>query len=89
MAVVGHVGCGKSSLLSAILGEMQKVSGRVNMKVESLASFNRLTLTRKKTHTCPRNIVERRMQQIDNFYYMYKYSFHFTALTYFTVMYFT
>ena len=87
MAVVGHVGCGKSSLLSAILGEMQKVSGRVNMKVESLASFNRPTLTRKKTHTCPRNIVERRMQQIDNFYY--KYSFHFTALTYFTVMYFT
>lgn len=29
-AVVGSVGAGKSSLISALLGEMQKVSGRVN-----------------------------------------------------------
>jgi ATP-binding cassette subfamily C (CFTR/MRP) protein 1 len=29
-AVVGSVGCGKSSLLSAFLGEMDKISGRVN-----------------------------------------------------------
>lgn len=30
VAVVGSVGAGKSSLLSAFLGEMNKVSGRVN-----------------------------------------------------------
>lgn len=30
VAVVGAVGSGKSSLLSALLGEMNKVSGRVN-----------------------------------------------------------
>ncbi|XP_078385226.1 ATP-binding cassette sub-family C member 3 [Cetorhinus maximus] len=29
VAVVGHVGCGKSSLLSALLGEMEKLEGRV------------------------------------------------------------
>ncbi|XP_013391801.1 multidrug resistance-associated protein 1-like [Lingula anatina] len=32
VAVVGQVGAGKSSLLSAILGEMQKVEGSVNLK---------------------------------------------------------
>nr|QST14985.1 ABCC1-1 protein [Diaphanosoma celebensis] len=30
VAVVGHVGAGKSSLISALLGEMEKISGRVN-----------------------------------------------------------
>ncbi|VVC93477.1 unnamed protein product, partial [Leptidea sinapis] len=30
VAVVGAVGSGKSSLLSALLGEMNKISGRVN-----------------------------------------------------------
>lgn len=29
-AIVGTVGCGKSSLLAALLGEMDKLSGRVN-----------------------------------------------------------
>ena len=29
VAVVGQVGCGKSSLLSALLGEMEKSSGQV------------------------------------------------------------
>lgn len=29
-AVVGTVGSGKSSLLSAFLGEMEKISGRIN-----------------------------------------------------------
>jgi len=33
IAVVGMVGCGKSSLLSAMLGEMEKVKGSVNLKV--------------------------------------------------------
>ena len=33
VAVVGTVGCGKTSLLSAILGEMNKVGGTVKVKV--------------------------------------------------------
>ncbi|XP_041351232.1 multidrug resistance-associated protein 1-like [Gigantopelta aegis] len=32
VAVVGQVGCGKSSLLSAILGEMEKSRGRIKVK---------------------------------------------------------
>ncbi|XP_075174074.1 LOW QUALITY PROTEIN: multidrug resistance-associated protein 1-like [Anomaloglossus baeobatrachus] len=32
VAVVGQVGCGKSSLLSALLGEMEKVDGKVALK---------------------------------------------------------
>ncbi|XP_077131258.1 multidrug resistance-associated protein 1-like [Ranitomeya variabilis] len=32
VAVVGHVGCGKSSLLSALLGEMETVLGKVALK---------------------------------------------------------
>lgn len=32
VAVVGHVGCGKSSLMSAILGDMTKVDGYVGIK---------------------------------------------------------
>jgi len=32
-AIVGQVGVGKSSLLSAMLGEMEKLSGRVNLRV--------------------------------------------------------
>jgi ABC-type multidrug transport system ATPase subunit len=32
-AVVGQVGCGKSSLISSILGEMEKLKGNVNIKV--------------------------------------------------------
>lgn len=33
VAVVGQVGCGKSSLLSALLGEMDKKEGYVVVKV--------------------------------------------------------
>lgn len=33
VAIVGTVGSGKSSLVSAMLGEMEKLSGRVNTKV--------------------------------------------------------
>ncbi|NXL78506.1 MRP3 protein, partial [Leptocoma aspasia] len=32
VAVVGHVGCGKSSLVSALLGEMEKLEGDVAVK---------------------------------------------------------
>lgn len=35
LAVVGHVGCGKSSLISALLGEMEKVEGEVSIRVQS------------------------------------------------------
>ena len=35
VAVVGTVGTGKSSLLSALLGEMEKVKGRVKVKVST------------------------------------------------------
>lgn len=33
VAVVGHVGSGKSSLLSAMLGEMERRSGFISIKV--------------------------------------------------------
>lgn len=33
LAVVGHVGCGKSSLISALLGDMEKVEGEVSVWV--------------------------------------------------------
>jgi len=35
VAVVGHVGAGKSSLISALLGEMEKIEGHVVVKVVS------------------------------------------------------
>ena len=38
VAVVGRVGYGKSSLVSAILGEMDKLSGDVNVDVSILES---------------------------------------------------
>lgn len=37
VAVVGHVGSGKSSLLSALLGEMDKLEGTVTVKVAAIA----------------------------------------------------
>lgn len=33
VAVVGQVGCGKSSLISAMLGELKKLEGNVNVQV--------------------------------------------------------
>ena len=38
VAVVGRVGYGKSALVSAILGEMDKLSGDVNVDVSILES---------------------------------------------------
>lgn len=35
IAVVGQVGSGKSSLVSALLGEMNKLEGTVNFRVRS------------------------------------------------------
>lgn len=39
VAIVGEVGSGKSTLLAAILGELEKISGRVNTKVKSHTKF--------------------------------------------------
>lgn len=36
LAVVGHVGCGKTSLVSALLGEMEKLEGEVSIRVCSI-----------------------------------------------------
>ena len=36
VAVVGHVGAGKSSLIQALLGEMEKTSGKVSLKVRAV-----------------------------------------------------
>ncbi|KAL0180196.1 hypothetical protein M9458_025638, partial [Cirrhinus mrigala] len=32
LAVVGHVGCGKTSLVSALLGEMEKQEGQISIR---------------------------------------------------------
>jgi ABC-type Mn2+/Zn2+ transport system ATPase subunit len=39
VAVVGSVGAGKSSLISAILGEMEKLTGKVNVDVSTCGSL--------------------------------------------------
>lgn len=33
VAIVGQVGCGKSSLVQALLGDMEKIQGSVKVKV--------------------------------------------------------
>ena len=43
VAVVGSVGSGKSSLLSALLGEMECVTGQVNIKVSSHGCYYKHT----------------------------------------------
>ena len=37
MGVVGHVGAGKSSLIQALLGEMDKLAGNVQIKVQQIS----------------------------------------------------
>lgn len=52
VAVVGSVGAGKSSLISAFLGEMYKMRGYVNTKVKQNKSwlpFERLTGVRTRS----------------------------------------
>ena len=39
LAVVGPVGAGKSSLISAVLGEMEKLQGKVNIRVKILSNL--------------------------------------------------
>ena len=39
IAIVGSVGSGKSSLLSAILNEMELISGRVNIKANKSIAY--------------------------------------------------
>ena len=41
VAIVGQIGAGKSSLISAILGEMQNIRGTINRKVSSLIGTGR------------------------------------------------
>ena len=45
VAIVGQVGTGKSSLVSAILGEMQTLQGNITIKVCTLQSYVVFTLT--------------------------------------------
>ena len=46
VAVVGPVGCGKSSLLSALLGDMEKLEGKVYMKVRGAVITGKGSLVR-------------------------------------------
>ncbi|MEQ2184112.1 hypothetical protein GOODEAATRI_004572 [Goodea atripinnis] len=41
VAVVGHVGCGKSSLISALLGDMEKMEGEVSVRGINLSGGQR------------------------------------------------
>lgn len=57
MAVVGPVGCGKSSLVSALLGEMEKLEGKVYMQVRGVGTPGKGSLARpwanpEVTFTC-------------------------------------
>ena len=50
-AVVGQVGAGKSSLISAILGEMEKIEGFVGIQVISTLFFNSFHIYSYTTRT--------------------------------------
>ena len=49
VAVVGHVGAGKSSLISALLGELEKIKGHVSVKVNNYSFFiNSYNVSKRK-----------------------------------------
>lgn len=48
VAVVGPVGCGKSSLVSALLGEMEKLEGKVYVKVRGVRTPGKGSLANPK-----------------------------------------
>lgn len=48
IAIVGQVGCGKSSLLSTLLGEMEKLHGNVTVNVSILFCLSKLLPPRKE-----------------------------------------
>ena len=50
MAVVGKVGAGKSSFVQATLGEMEKLSGTVNVRVGQSISVDICGLPGHKEH---------------------------------------
>lgn len=59
VAIVGQVGAGKSSMLSAILGEMEKLRGNVYTKVSCVmlflirASFSSFRVKLRMFHSWP------------------------------------
>lgn len=67
IAIVGHVGAGKSSLLSAMLGDMQKLAGKVNVdgKVAYMSQQAWIqNTTLRKNITFTRSFDERRYNKI-------------------------
>ena len=62
MAIVGQVGCGKTSLVSAILGEMEKLSGQVNVDVNIFTTYLELFVipyTRKFSRSSNFRVISR------------------------------
>lgn len=58
MAIVGHVGCGKSSLLSAVLGDIRKLDGHVYLQVLFVeCAKNVIILNTDLSHSNPRPLV--------------------------------
>ena len=55
VAVVGQVGAGKSSLISALLGEMERVEGSVTLKVSLPITYFYFASVLPKSST--RNII--------------------------------
>ena len=52
LAVVGQVGTGKSSIVSAVLGEMEKLHGHVTVRVSHLCYFSVVTIYNMQKIIC-------------------------------------